>query len=57
MSYFPETHTNSKNKIKFELDLPSYATKSDLKMKQVLINHNLLKNWFREFWKVTRKVK
>ena len=44
MSYFPETHTNSKNKIKFELDLPSYATKFDLKMKQVLINHNLLKN-------------
>ena len=32
MSYFPESHTHSKNKIKVELDLANYTTKSDLKM-------------------------
>ena len=31
MSYFTEPYTHSKNKIKFELDLSNYATKSDLK--------------------------
>ena len=32
----------SKNKIQVELDLPNYATKSDLKTQQVLIHRNLL---------------
>ena len=31
MSYFPEPYTHSKNKVKDELHLASYATKSDLK--------------------------
>ena len=31
MSYFPELHALSKNKIKVELDLSNYATKSNLK--------------------------
>ena len=31
MSYFPELYIQSKSKIKFELDLSNYATKSDLK--------------------------
>ena len=31
-SYFPEPYTRCINKIKFELDLSNYATKSDLKM-------------------------
>ena len=31
MSYFPETYTYSKSKIKVELDLSNCATKSDLK--------------------------
>ena len=31
MSYFPERYAWSKNKIKVELDLSNYATKSDLK--------------------------
>ena len=31
MSYFPEPHTHSKNKLDVELDLPNYATKSDFK--------------------------
>ena len=31
MSYFPELHTHSKNKVEVELDLSNYATKSDLK--------------------------
>ena len=30
MSYFPETFTRGKNKIKVELDLSNYATKSYL---------------------------
>ena len=30
MKYFPELYTLSKNKVKFELDLSNYATKSDL---------------------------
>ena len=31
MSYFPEPHTHSKNKLGVELDLSNYATKSDFK--------------------------
>ena len=31
MSYFPEPHILSKNKIENELDLSNYATKSNLK--------------------------
>ena len=31
MSYFTERYTRIKNKIKVELDLSSYTTKSDLK--------------------------
>ena len=31
MSYFTKPYTHSKNKIKFELDLSNYTTKSDLK--------------------------
>ena len=30
-SQFPELHNRNKDKMKFELDLPNYATKSDLK--------------------------
>ena len=29
MSCFPEPYNNTKNEIKFELDLSNYATKSD----------------------------
>ena len=29
MCYFPKPYTLSKNKIKFELDLPDYSTKSN----------------------------
>ena len=31
INFFAEPHTRSKNKIKYKLDLPNYATKSDLK--------------------------
>ena len=31
MSYFPEPHTHSKNKLDVELGLSNYATKSDFK--------------------------
>ena len=31
MSYFPEPYTRRKSKIKVELDLSNYATKSNLK--------------------------
>ena len=31
MSYFPEPYSHNKNKIKDELDLSNYATKSDFK--------------------------
>ena len=30
-SYFPEPYNRSRNKIKVELDLSNYATRSDLK--------------------------
>ena len=43
MTYFPEAHTNE-NELEVELDLSNYATKSDLKIRQALIHHNLLKN-------------
>ena len=39
MSPFPEKYTRSRNKMKVELDLCNYATKSDLKMQQMLIHH------------------
>ena len=32
VSFLPELHTHSKNKIEIELDLSNYATKSDLKI-------------------------
>ena len=32
MTYFPEPYIHSRNKIKVELDLFNYATKSDLKI-------------------------
>ena len=41
MNYFPEPYTHSKNKIKVELDLSNYITKSDLETQQVLI-HQIL---------------
>ena len=31
MSYFPETGNYDRNKIKFGIDFPNYATKSDVK--------------------------
>ena len=43
MSYFLEPYTPNKNKTKFELVFSNYATKSDLKMQQVLIHQILLK--------------
>ena len=42
MSYF-SPYSYSKNKTEVELDLPNYATKSDLKTQQMSIHHNLLK--------------
>lgn len=39
--FLPYSH--SKNQIEAELHLSNYATKSDLKMQQLLINYNLLK--------------
>ena len=42
MSYF-SPYSYNKNKTEVELDLPNYATKSDLKTQQVSIHHNLLK--------------
>ena len=38
MGYSPELHDHSESEIKVEFDLPSYATKSDLK-KGVEISH------------------
>ena len=43
MSFVPKPHTHSKSKIEVELDLSNYATKSDLKLQQVLIHQILLK--------------
>ena len=42
MSYFPEPHTYSRNKIKAELDLSNYAIKQDSKTEQVSIHRHLL---------------
>ena len=41
--YFPEPKTLG-GRVKVELDLSNYATKTDLKMQQVLIHQNLLKS-------------
>ena len=43
MNYFPEPYSYSKNKIKVELDLSKYATKSDLKHATGVDISNLLK--------------
>ena len=43
MSYFSEPYNCSKNKIKVEIHLSNYATKSDLKTQQVSIHK---KYWF-----------
>ena len=40
--YFP-LYSYGENKIESQLDFSIYATKSDLKMQQVLINYNSLK--------------
>ena len=40
--YFPEPKSSG-GRMKFELDLSNSATKTDLKMQQVLIHHLLLK--------------
>ena len=42
--YFPP-YGHSKNEIKIDLDSCSYVTESHLKMQQVQINQNLLKNY------------
>ena len=42
MSYFPEPYTRSQNK-KFKLNLPNYATKSDLKNATGVAKSNLPK--------------
>ena len=41
MSYFPEPHTRSKNKIKVELDQYNYKAKSDLKNATAILNQKL----------------
>ena len=51
MSHLSEPCTN-KNKIELELDLPNYATKSDLKTQQALLYHNLLKKMYMMNWLV-----
>ena len=43
MSYLPKAHTQSKDKLKVELDLCHYATQCDLKNTTVLIHQILLK--------------
>ena len=43
MSYFPEPHTYSKNKIEVELDLSDHEKKSNVKNPTVLIHQILLK--------------
>ena len=42
MNCFLQPYNYSKNKLKVELDLANYATKSNLKTQQVLIHPNLL---------------
>ena len=48
MTHFPEPFDYTFKKLSLELNLVSYATKSALKKKQVLMDENLLKNWFSE---------
>ena len=43
MSYFSESDTCIKNKMKVELDLSNYAIKYDLKMELLLIHQIFLK--------------
>ena len=43
MSYFPELHIRSTNKIKIKLDLSNDVTKSNLKNVTSTIHQNLLK--------------
>ena len=43
ITYFLEPYTLSKSKVKAELDLPNYATKSDLKTQQMLLHQIFLK--------------
>ena len=38
MSFLPEPYSYSENKKKIELDLPNYASKSELKMQLVLMH-------------------
>ena len=40
---FPEPKSSG-GRVKLELDLSNYATKTDLKMQQELVHHLLLKN-------------
>ena len=44
MRDFPP-YSHNKNKIEAELDLSTYATKSDLKTQQVSIHHNFFLNY------------
>ena len=47
ISFLPELHTHSKNKIEIELDLSNYATKSDLKIATGVNTSDFAKkNWF-----------
>ena len=43
MSYYPKPDSFGRSKINTTLDLPNYATKSDIKKQQVLIHQILLK--------------
>ena len=43
MSYFPESYSHNKNKLKAELDLSNYATKPDLTNATGADTSNLLK--------------
>ena len=42
MIYYPEADSHSRNKIKVEIDLSNYATKSDLKKVAGVIHQILL---------------
>ena len=44
MCYFPDRYIRDKSKIKVELDLSNYSTKSDSKVHQVMIHRNLLRS-------------
>ena len=48
MSYFTESYSHNKNKIKVKIDLSKYETKSDLKGATTIhISKFDKKNWFR----------